>query len=228
MEVRHRRGAGAGRRPHLTVEQRAARHGPLRRGSAMIGDYRRGYLCGIIRGDGHIGSYSYTRDGGARDEHTGSGSRCATRGARRARSATSSSAGRRHASSSRSTGRPAPRGACRRSGRSARDGRAHHASSSAWPLSPSDDWRKGFLAGIFDAEGSCGGRRLRISNTDRRSWTGSLRVSRHFGFDHVEEPRQPNGLSCVRVRGGPPRAAALLPPRRSGDHAQADGRRAWR
>ena len=24
-------------------------------------DYRRGYLCGMIRGDGHIGSYSYER-----------------------------------------------------------------------------------------------------------------------------------------------------------------------
>src|SRR6202042_2190022 len=24
----------------------------------------------------------------------------------------------------------------------------------AWPVVPSDDWRRGFLAGIFDAEGS--------------------------------------------------------------------------
>ena len=26
-------------------------------------DYRRGYLCGMIRGDGHLGSYSYVRTG---------------------------------------------------------------------------------------------------------------------------------------------------------------------
>jgi hypothetical protein len=26
-------------------------------------DYRRGYLCGMVRGDGHIGSYAYDRPG---------------------------------------------------------------------------------------------------------------------------------------------------------------------
>ena len=30
---------------------------------AQTPEYRRGYLCGIVRGDGHIGSYSYQRAG---------------------------------------------------------------------------------------------------------------------------------------------------------------------
>ena len=34
-----------------------------------------------------------------------------------------------------------------------------------WPRDPSADWYRGFLAGIFDAEGSCSGA-LRIANAD--------------------------------------------------------------
>ena len=35
-----------------------------------------------------------------------------------------------------------------------------------WPTTASDAWRKGFLAGIFDAEGSHSHGVLRICNTD--------------------------------------------------------------
>jgi DNA repair photolyase len=71
-----------------------------------------------------------------------------------------------------------------------------------WPLSPSDDWRKGFLAGIFDAEGSCGRQALRISNKDRLilDWTAACLT--HFRFDRVEEPPKPNGVISIRIRGG--------------------------
>jgi len=31
-------------------------------------EYRRGYLCGLIRGDGHLGSYSYQRPGRTRGD----------------------------------------------------------------------------------------------------------------------------------------------------------------
>jgi DNA repair photolyase len=73
-----------------------------------------------------------------------------------------------------------------------------------WPLSPDDDWRKGFLAGIFDAESSCGAQALRISTTDPLilSWTEAC--LRHFGFDCVLEPPNAAGLRCVRLRGGLP------------------------
>ena len=71
------------------------------------------------------------------------------------------------------------------------------------PLSPSDDWRKGFLAGIFDAEGSAGSEALRIANTDRLLLDWTKACLGHFGFDHVEEPTgKPNGLCYIRVRGG--------------------------
>ena len=57
-----------------------------------------------------------------------------------------------------------------------------------WPENPTLDWRKGFLAGIFDAEGSYSGS-LRIPNTDPEiiSWTVSSLES--LGFDYVMEPR---------------------------------------
>src|SRR5439155_19439756 len=51
-----------------------------------------------------------------------------------------------------------------------------------WPLSPSDDWRKGFLAGIFDAEGSCGRQALRVANADRAILDWTTACLRHFGF----------------------------------------------
>lgn len=35
---------------------------------AKSAEYRRGYLCGMIRGDAHVGSYSYPRPGRAVSE----------------------------------------------------------------------------------------------------------------------------------------------------------------
>ena len=42
--------------------------GPFVPQPAETPEYRRGYLCGLIRGDGHLGSYRYTRPGRAIDE----------------------------------------------------------------------------------------------------------------------------------------------------------------
>jgi DNA repair photolyase len=73
----------------------------------------------------------------------------------------------------------------------------------SWPSDPSVEWRKGFLAGIFDAEGSYSRGILRISSTDPDiiHWTvSSLEL---LGFDVALEPTgQPNGLVVIRVRGG--------------------------
>jgi DNA repair photolyase len=73
-----------------------------------------------------------------------------------------------------------------------------------FPRWPNDDWRKGFLAGIFDAEGSYGEYRvLRISNTDPEILDQTERCLRRFGFDvALDTTRNDNGLTYVRVRGG--------------------------
>jgi DNA repair photolyase len=76
---------------------------------------------------------------------------------------------------------------------------------SEWPILPSISWITGFLAGIFDAEGSCSGHVLRISNTDREilDWTRACLA--RLGFDYVVEPRpRGNGLTTIRLRGGLP------------------------
>jgi DNA repair photolyase len=72
----------------------------------------------------------------------------------------------------------------------------------AWPFTPSDDWRKGYLAGIFDADGSCGSDGLRIDNADPTilSWTEACLQS--FGFSCDVEPPDALGVRGVRVRGG--------------------------
>ena len=43
--------------------------GAFAEGPTQGNDYRRGYLCGLIRGDGHLGSYHYERRGRRDDLH---------------------------------------------------------------------------------------------------------------------------------------------------------------
>src|SRR5262249_35040359 len=73
----------------------------------------------------------------------------------------------------------------------------------SWPDSPSDEWSKGFLAGIFDAAGSCSGGILRILNTDTEiiQSVASCLVRLGFIFS-IERSERPNGLQCVRLLGG--------------------------
>jgi DNA repair photolyase len=56
-----------------------------------------------------------------------------------------------------------------------------------WPAVPSDEWRKGFLAGIFDVDGKGAGR-IRISNSDAqvRWWIHAALAA--LGFQPVSEP----------------------------------------
>jgi DNA repair photolyase len=65
-----------------------------------------------------------------------------------------------------------------------------------WPMSPSDEWGKGFLAGMFDAAGSGSTGVLRIANTDCELIDRTTSCLRRFGFDFVVEPQG------MRLRGG--------------------------
>jgi DNA repair photolyase len=72
-----------------------------------------------------------------------------------------------------------------------------------WPSLPGEDWSKGYLAGIFDAEGSYS-ESLRIANTDPELIGWTMRCMRRFGFRAIEERRRErtNGLTYVRLAGG--------------------------
>ncbi|MBO0817732.1 MAG: radical SAM protein, partial [Actinobacteria bacterium] len=51
-------------RPHLTVGNKLMGVGAFAEPPKDSPDYRRGYLCGMIRGDGHVGDYAYDRPRG--------------------------------------------------------------------------------------------------------------------------------------------------------------------
>ena len=51
-------------RPHLTVNNKLVGTGAFAEPPRETVDYKRGYLCGVIRGDGHIATRVYARPNG--------------------------------------------------------------------------------------------------------------------------------------------------------------------
>ena len=75
----------------------------------------------------------------------------------------------------------------------------------AWPSEPSSEWCKGFLAGIFDAEGGYNDGVPRISNTNHVLVEQMTRCLKHLGFSSVVETRTRDGakpMKVVRLLGG--------------------------
>jgi DNA repair photolyase len=66
------------------------------------------------------------------------------------------------------------------------------------------EWKRGWLAGIFDAEGSHSGAVIRISNTDERILSLTEEALADHGFDYVREKQANRSVSYVRVVGGRP------------------------
>jgi DNA repair photolyase len=73
----------------------------------------------------------------------------------------------------------------------------------AWPEAPTPDWQKGFLAGIFDAEGSYSQGVFRIANTDPEIISRAAAALASLGFAYqAERTEGRNGLVFLRLRGG--------------------------
>ncbi len=200
---KHVTGAECGplQRPFLTVNNKLMGVGGFAEPPKETAAYRRGYLCGMIRGDGTIGHYSYLRADGT-DGRVHQFRLALTDSDGLARTADYLS---RVGISCREF-TFAEESATRRLVTAIRTGRRDEVWTIewliGWPDNPSADWRKGFLAGIFDAEGSYSGS-LRIANTDPEiiNWTVSSLQS--LGFDFVlEETNRPNGIVYIRLRGG--------------------------
>jgi DNA repair photolyase len=141
------------RRPHLTLSSKLMGVGEFAEPPKQTADYRRGYLCGVIRGDAAL------TDAGA-------------------------------------LGRT--RGYLGRDGKDPAD-----QCLIEWPAWADPEWRKGFLAGIFDARGHQSQGVLRIASADPEiiGWTASSMKSLGFGVV-VEHPDRPKGMKCVRLLGG--------------------------
>jgi DNA repair photolyase len=194
---------GLDRRPHLTPNNKLMGVGKFALAPAPTPGYRRGYLCGLIRGDGHLGSYSYERPGRTHgDVHRFRLALADLEALRRAREYLS-----QHSLETDEFLFQAATAAHRRMTAirtSARDKVTAIRKLVEWPRTPDDDWCKGFLAGIFDAEGSNGGV-IRIANTDDEIIGWSEYCLRRFGFSSlVEVASGCSGLKNVRVTGGLP------------------------
>jgi DNA repair photolyase len=190
-----------GQRPHLTTNN-------VLRGTGGFADtpkhdeaYRTGYLAGMIRGDGAIGSYRSTRRSGTSDDRSIFRLALADD---EALDRTRSFLDLAGVPTDRFSFSPAT--ATRRAIAAIRTQRRAAVERIreliAWPLDPDDQWWLGFLAGVFDAEGSCSSGALRITNGDREMLDMVGAGLDRFGFDHVLEGPRPNGCWMVRLRGG--------------------------
>ena len=191
-------------RPHLTPNNWLIGTGAYAAGPAETESYRRGYLSGMIRGDGMIRAGQYRRpDGTTYAQHQFRLALVDLEALARAR---------RYLHQAQIETREYLFQAAKPG---YREVRAITASSRpklerileivAYPLDDDDDWHKGFLAGIFDAEGHHAEQVLRISNTDRRLIAGIAGSLQKFGFNTViEDPRRGTNKPVynVRVRGG--------------------------
>jgi hypothetical protein len=199
---KHVTGAMTGpmQRPYLTMNDRLLGVGAFAPPPEQREDYRRGYLCGMVRGDGHLASHNYQRaDGRTAMVHQFRLALTDFEALRRTREylreeqiATTeftfrlASAARRGMSAIRAQSR----GAVDAIGALVQ-----------WPRQTSDSWCKGFLAGIFDAEG-CHSGYLRVTNADPVLLDWISFCLRRLGFDHVREPARANGVANVRLTGG--------------------------
>jgi DNA repair photolyase len=201
---KHVTGAEQGRlrRPQLTGNNDLIGTGRFSLQPAQDGEYQRGYLCGMIRGDGSLGHYSYARPGRKHDDvHRFRLALVDLEALRRAR------------------GYLADRGvitdevafheavgeqkALRAIRTSARAAVTAIEEIIRWPWNPSDQWQKGFLSGIFDAEGSCSRGILRICNTDHAIIDQVTSGLERFGFRFAIERRQRGRpLIVIRLVGG--------------------------
>ena len=189
-------------RPHLTTRNRLVGTGAFVPQPVHDADYRRGYLCGIVRGDGTLGKYECGRAHGS--PHISYRFRLALTDLEALRRTREFLAAAEVETGQRLFQRAV--GAHREmSAIYAQSGRSFERIKELveWPLLPSLQWCRGFLAGIFDAEGSRSTFVLRIANTDPQILAWTEACARRFGFDvAVEDPRLANGLKCIRIRGG--------------------------
>jgi DNA repair photolyase len=193
---------GPDQRPFLTTNNKLMGFGGFAEGPRESAAYRRGYLCGVVRGDGTLRSGSYQNGLGETYTHnqfrldlTDTEALDRTRGYL-------SRVGIRVTDF---TFAPASdtRGAVAAIRCSGRDRVRTIRWLIDWPSDPEPGWLKGFLAGIFDAEGSYSQGVWRVSNTDPEIIKWICVGLDALNFDYMlESVKRQNGMVVVRLRGG--------------------------
>ena len=191
-------------RAHLTLNDQLLGTGKFARPPLDSADYRRGYLCGLIRGDGHAGTHlAFRRNGREARDHELRLALADLEALRRARDylgafavetdelrLTAAGAGPRAITAIRTQ---------------ARDRAERIRELVEWPLHPTPDWCKGFLAGLFDAEGHYGRDGvLRIASADPAVLGWASSCLRTLGFSAVREDHDGGRpmAATIRIRGG--------------------------
>ncbi|MGW8566571.1 intein-containing Rv2578c family radical SAM protein [Isoptericola sp. NPDC055881] len=201
-----RPGRGAPQRPYLTTNNALMGFGlgmptTARSEPGESREYRLGYLTGMIRGDGMLLAKAYpTADGRTRrvthfrlaltdaEALNRSAEYLVLEGIELKRRPFSPATTTRRALDCIYSGRRADYEAINRIIR--------------WPDEPADEWKRGFLAGIFDAEVSCSRGVLRIANGDEEILARSCAYLDDLGVPNVRERARANGVATVRVTGG--------------------------
>jgi DNA repair photolyase len=192
---------GSARRPYLTRSTELMGTGGFSQPVQHDISYRRGYLCGLIRGDRTTGTYTYWKDGRRCEINLFRLALCDDEALDRARKwleyeSVETRQFRFRAPSARTMHAidTASREKVNRVGELI-----------AWPEQPDREWQAGFLAGVFDAEGSYSRGILRISNTHFQIINRVRDALRTFGFASVVEHCPQERRKCVdvvRLRGG--------------------------
>ena len=191
---------GRKRRPHLTTNNALLGTGRLASAPDETVDYQRGYLAGIIRGDATLKRYQPGFE--YRFIHSFRLALADLEALQRAK---------RYLAAAQVETRESAFKVAQPHYQPMRAIHARSATSferivalSRFPYDQSLDWHKGFLAGIFDAEGSHDGYALRISNKTTEIIEQIVGSMRRLAFDAIVEPPKENGVCSVRIRGGLP------------------------
>ncbi|HEX5191605.1 MAG TPA: hypothetical protein VFW09_02300 [Solirubrobacteraceae bacterium] len=189
-------------RPHLTLANRLVGTGAFATQPAHDDAYRRGYVCGMVRGDGNLAHYSHERPGrNAGDVYRFRLGLCDHEALERCRAfleglavpttefSFAQASDTRRAATTLRTQR--------------RSDYERISELIRWPAMPSLQWCRGFLAGIFDAEGSRSAFAVRIASCDQEILAWTEGCAKRLGFDFCRDTRmQHNGLQSIRIRGG--------------------------
>ncbi|MBM3715095.1 MAG: radical SAM protein [Actinobacteria bacterium] len=193
--------SGGGRRPHLTPTNRLQGFGNGSPASLpeTTAEWRRGYVTGMVRGDGTLFHKSYDDGHRVKDIHRFRLALADPEALDLTRALLAdigvTTLTRPFATSP--TSRPMTAiHTARRADVEAIE------SYIAVPPQRSGEWQAGFLAGIFDAEGSCSRGVVRVSNSDEELLGLTLEAFGRFGLDAVREPTRENEVSSIRLRGG--------------------------
>jgi DNA repair photolyase len=176
--------SGRDRRPFLTTANKLAGVGRFAEPPQETDAYRRGYLSGLVRGDVDLATHTYPHG--------------LAHWFRLAHSDTEALR--------RSAGYLSRLGIRKRRMDAVRSSRAERTAAVreliSWPGEAVDDWHRGFLAGLFDAEGSRGSGVLRISNLTPEVIQHAITSFTALGFTSAVEVAPGSGTRSIRLLGG--------------------------